>query len=141
MLGQVTAVQWLAIRNETRLTICFGTTLGHLSFWRQRSNGEYEELFSEQIGDRKEILSIEADKPTLDYVLFAVGTLCGQVQLWKLDNHAVLWAIFSVSVGDMVPRKVTISQSTTVTKSKVKTVTAFGFYDGQMYVVVTVTRY
>jgi len=134
VLGQVTVVQWLAIRNDPRLIVCFGTTLGYLCFWRQDSEGDYEEFATERIGDGKEILSIEGDKPTLKDVRFVVGSLCGQVQLWKCDNNGNLSTIFAVTIGCTVPRKVAFSQMTTPPKSKAKTITVYGFYDGQMYV-------
>lgn len=134
VLGQVTAVQWLAIRNDPCLTVCFGTALGYLCFWRQDSKGMYEELATERIGDAKEILSIEVDKPTLTDIRFAIGSLCGHVQLWKYDSNGLLSNIFAVTIGNTVPRKVAFSQTIVSSKSKVKTITVYGFYDGQMYV-------
>jgi len=135
ILGQVTAIEWLSIRNNPRTTVCFGTTLGHLTLWRQNSKGSYEELFTQRLGEGKEIMSIEADKPTLDNVHFALGTLCGQVQLWRYDSNGMLSSTFAVSIGNTVPRAVTFSQTTASSKSKVKTVTVFGCFDGQMCVV------
>jgi hypothetical protein len=132
-LGQVTAVRWLSIRNDPRLIVCFGTTLGCLCLWRQSSKDVYEEIAIETIGGGKEILTIEADKPTLNDVRFAIGTWCGHVQVWKYDSSGSLSNIFAVTIGKTVPRKVVFSQ-TASSKSKGKTVVAYGYSDGQMYV-------
>jgi hypothetical protein len=102
-----------------------------MCIWRQTSKGAYDEVYGERVGDGKEILSIEADKPTVDDVLFAIGTLGGHVALWNYDNNGLLRPMFGVSVGCTIPRKVAFSY-TTVSKSKVKTMVVFGFYDGRV---------
>src|ERR1700735_3303889 len=72
VLGQVTAIQWLGIRNDARLTVCFCTALGYLCIWRQGAKEGYEEIVTQRIGGGKEILSIEADKLALNDVRFAI---------------------------------------------------------------------
>jgi hypothetical protein len=127
----VTAIEWLPIRNDPRLTICFGTALGYMCIWHQTSKGAYDELYAEIVGDGKEVLSIEADKPTLDDVLFAIGTLGGHVALWNFDNNGMIRPIFGLRLGCTIPRKVAFSH-TTVALSKVKTIVVFGMYDGKV---------
>lgn len=120
-------------RNDPHLTVCFGTTLGLLSIWRQGSKDVYEEVATTKVGKGQEILSIQADKPTLNDVRFVVGSLCGQVQLWKYDNTGSLENTFAVTIGTTIPRKVAFTPMTVSSKSKAK-IMAYGLYDGQMYV-------
>jgi hypothetical protein len=126
----VTAIEWLPIRNDPRLTICFGTALGYVCVWRQTSEGAYSQLYAEPVGDGKEVISIEADKTTLDDTIFAIGTLGGHVALWRYDNNG-MHPVFSLSIGYTTPRKVAFSY-TTVALSGVKTIMAFGMYDGKV---------
>jgi hypothetical protein len=127
----VTAIEWLPIRNDSRLTVCFGTALGYMCIWRQTLKGAYDELYVERVGDGKEILSIEADKPSLDDILFTIGTLGGHVALWRFDNNGLIQPIFGLNLGVTIPRKVAFSH-TTVASSKVKTIVVFGMYDGKV---------
>ena len=128
----MTAVEWLGIRNDPQLTVCFGTALGYLSIWRQGSKEVYEEVSTTKIGGGKEILSIEADKPTPNEVRFIVGSLCGHVQLWKYENGS-LENIFAITIGTTIPRKVAFTPMAASSKSKARTITVYGLYDGQMY--------
>jgi hypothetical protein len=127
----VTAIEWLPIRHDRLLTICFGTALGYVCVWRQTSKGTYGKLYAEPVVDEKEVISIEADKPTLDDILFAIGTLGGHVALWNFDNNGMIRPIFGLHLGCTIPRKVAFSH-TTVALSKVKTIVVFGMYDGKV---------
>jgi hypothetical protein len=128
VLGQVTAIEWLPI--DPLLTICIGSALGYVGVWRQTSKGAYGDLYAEPVVDGKEVISITADKPTLDGVLFAIGTLGGHVALWRFDNNG-MHPIFSLSIGYTIPRKVAFSY-TTVALSTVRTMVVFGMYDGKV---------
>jgi len=77
-------------------------------------------------------LSIEADKPTPNEVRFIVGSLCGHVQLWKYENGS-LENIFAITIGTTIPRKVAFTPMAASSKSKARTITVYGLYDGQMY--------
>src|SRR5262245_46783097 len=132
VVGKETTIELLTIRNNPCPTLCFVTALGYLGFWRQCSKEVFEELTTRKIGGGKEILSIETDKPTASEVLFAVGSLCGQVQLWRFDSNGPS-NIYAVTIGTTVPRKVAFSQTMASSKSRVKAVIVYGFYDGLMY--------
>jgi hypothetical protein len=131
----VSAIEWLPIRNDPRLTICFGTALGYLCVWRQSSKGKYDEIYAYRV-DWLEILSIEADKPTLNDVLFAFGTLGGHVAVWKYDNNGMLSPSFAVRVGSTIPRRVAFSRTAvSKSRSKEKIVVVFGVHDGRVHTI------
>jgi hypothetical protein len=126
LYGPVSCVKWLTGPYDRYETICYGTVLGHLVFWRQCASGEFEEQWAQRIGQGKEVLDISMDQHMKDHVRIAVGTRCGCVQVWKYDCTGMLSIIFSVKTGETIPRKVVFIW-------KDKNVRVFGFYDGQMY--------
>jgi hypothetical protein len=135
VIGQVSTIEWLPIRSDPRLTICFGTALGYLCVWRQTSEGTYDEIYARRV-DWQELLSIEADKPTLDDVLFAFGTLSGHVAVWKYDNNGMLKPLFALRVGSTIPRRVAFSRTAvSKSKSKERTVVVFGAHDGMVHTI------
>lgn len=125
--GPVSCIKWLTSPYDCYETICYGTVLGHLVFLRQRARGEFEEQWAQRIGQGKEILDISSDQQMKECTRIAVGTRCGCVQVWKYECNGMLSIIFSVKIGETIPRKVSFI-------SKDKNVRVFGFYDGQMYV-------
>jgi WD40 repeat protein len=123
--GPVTCIKWLTTPYDRYETICYGTVLGYLVFWRQTSRGGFQERWAERIGEGKEILDISTDEPTKEHVHLAIGARCGSVQVWRYDSIGMLSIIFSVKIGETIPRKVVFT-------SEDKYVRVFGFYNGQM---------
>ena len=108
-------------------TLCFGTGLGFLIFWRQVAGGRFAEIFHICLGEGKEILDITLDKGNEDHVRFAVGTRCGTIQIWRYDYDGVPENLKAVKIGTTIPRKVAFAYNNNI-------VWVFGFYDGRLYV-------
>src|SRR5215471_7097728 len=125
--GATSCVRWLTNPYEQYETLCFGTALGYLVFWRQDTRGKFSEFFIKRLGDGKEILDITLDTPNKEYTRFAVGTLCRSIQIWKYDCNGLLNVLRSLSVGKTIPRKVVFDYHENILR-------VFGFYDGCMYV-------
>ena len=65
--------------------------------------------------------------PNKHYIRFAVGTRCGDIQIWTYDNDGIPNVLLSVKIGATIPRKVAFGYDDDFVR-------VFGFYDGFMYV-------
>jgi hypothetical protein len=125
--GTTSCVRWMITPYEQYKTLCFGTALGFLVFWRQEAGGRFVEFFNNRLEHGGGILDITLDMANEDHVRFAVGTSCGSIQIWKYECNGLLHVLKAVTIGTMIPRKVAFAYNDNI-------VWVFGFYDDRMYV-------
>jgi hypothetical protein len=113
--------------HEQYKTLCFGTALGFLVFWRQEAGGRFVEFFNNRLEHGGGILDITLDMANEDHVRFAVGTSCGSIQIWKYECNGLLNVLKAVTIGTTIPRKVAFAYNNNI-------VWVFGLYDDRMYV-------
>jgi hypothetical protein len=124
-LGAISRVKWITSYYDLRETLCYGTELGYMGFWRQDPRGNFEEIFCERMGSGSGILSIALDEPSRDSVQLAIGTRGRVVQVWKYDCNGLLQNVFSVQLDKTVPITVAFVA---------RDVRVFGSFDGSMCV-------
>ena len=145
--GPVSSMTWVTTRKDSCETLCYGTGLGYLVFWRQNSQdvsggliihtilapdiqpqGYFEELRAKRLGTGCEITCIDCDFSVEDTVRLVIGTRDRLVQVWELDPEEKMKSIFSVQLNVTVPKAVAFADN------RAKDVYVFGLYDGNMYV-------
>ena len=139
----VSAAMWTTRKDDTSQTICFGTGLGYLIFWRQSTKSnvvrsavtriggllmssqiQFEELLVKRVGTGCEITCMTCDTTAAAGVRIATGTRERQVICWTFQNN-ILVPLFSIQLSTTVPKGIAFVYGQ-------KDVYVWGMYDGQM---------
>jgi hypothetical protein len=140
--GQVSCVLWVTCQNDTEETLCYGTGLGYIVFWRRskqvsvsdvREKGHplpkpmqgLIEINAQRLGTGLEITCIAYDPLSESEIRLAVGTRGRLVQVWRMDTRTQLHAAFSVQLDKTVPKSVAFSENS-------EDIHVFGLYDGNV---------
>lgn len=144
MRGPTSCVAWVTRRNENYETLCYGTGLGYMVFWRQNPRdvsapktggvfgltlfqGRFEELTAKRLGTGCEITCMVCDN-TEEITRLAIATRDRMVQVWRLDLRGQVQSVFSVQLDVTVPKGVAFVENAA------NDIHVFGLYDGNLYV-------
>ena len=139
----VSAAMWITRKDDTSQTLCFGTGLGYLIFWRQSTKSnvvritvtrmrnlltplqmQFEELLVKRVGTGCKITCMACDTMAATGVRIATGTHGHQVICWTFHNN-VLVPVFSIQLSTTIPKGIAFVYGQ-------KDVYVWGMYDGQM---------
>ena len=139
----VSAAMWITQKDNTSQTLCFGTGLGYLIFWRQSTKSnvvritvtrmrnlltplqmQFKELLVKKVGTGCKITCMTCNMMTATGVRIATSTRGHQVICWTFHNN-VLVPVFSIQLSTTIPKGIAFVYGQ-------KDIYVWGMYDGQM---------
>ncbi|KAI9459800.1 WD40-repeat-containing domain protein [Boletus coccyginus] len=123
----ISAAMWITRKDEAHETLCFGTSLGYLIFWRQNKGSrmqiQFEEVTLKRIGTSCEITCMACDTTQRAGVRIAAATRERHIVVWTFEGN-LLTPTLSVQLNTTVPKGIAFSGQNDLQ--------VWGMYDGLM---------